>query len=229
MTIKPTTSRTALLTAGLAILVCSSLWAQRFPPPDGWKWVSDDPVHLVDRLSPPAGAFLFGTMAPGWHITTRPGVTLFEPTVTVRGRFVIESESFLFPGTSSAGFGVFAGGTDLESQKPSYTAFLIRRDGSAAVERREAGKSTLVQAWTRHEAIVPHPGGNADVRNVIRVEAEAATVAVVINGTKVFDVARSSAPVDGIVGLRIGPDTDLHVTNLDVTRRLALPRPNREP
>jgi hypothetical protein len=226
MTMRHTTSRTALLTTCLAILVCASLWAQRFPPPDGWKWVSDDPVDLVDRLSPPSGAFLFGTMAPGWHITTRPGVTLFEPTVMVRGRFVIESESFLFPGTSTAGFGVFAGGMDLESRTPSYTAFLIRRDGSAAVERREAGKSTLVLPWTRHEAILPHPGGNADVRNVIRVEADAAAIAVVVNGTKVFEVPRSSAPVDGIVGLRIGPDTDLHVTNLDVTRRLALPRPN---
>jgi hypothetical protein len=223
------TSRTTLLAALLGAAVSTSLWAQKFPPPEGWKWVSDDPVGIVDTLNPPSGAFLFGTMAPGWHITTRPGVTLFEPTVTVRGRFVIESESFLFPGTSSDGFGVFAGGTNLESPSPSYTAFLIRRDGSAAVERREAGKATLVQPWTRHAAILPHPGGTADVRNVIRVEAEAATIVVLVNGTNVFDVPRAAAPVDGIVGLRIGADTDLHVTNLDVTRRLALPRPTRAP
>jgi hypothetical protein len=48
-------------------------------------------------------------------VTSRPGVILFEPTHVSRGRFVVESESVLFPGTSAAGFGVFVGGADLES------------------------------------------------------------------------------------------------------------------
>jgi len=45
-------------------------------------------------------------MAPGWHLTTRPGAIVFLPDYTNRGRFVLESESFRFPGTSPAGFGV---------------------------------------------------------------------------------------------------------------------------
>lgn len=96
----------------------------QFPAPSGWKWVMDA-ARIVSTLDPPEGAWLFGTMAPGWHITTRPGAILFEPNYSSRGRFVVESESFLFPGASNAGFGVFVGGKDLEG-RPSYVAFVVQ-------------------------------------------------------------------------------------------------------
>ena len=46
-----------------------------------------------------------------------------------------------------------------------------------------------------------------------------------MNGVKVAEVPRDAARPDGIVGLRIGANLNLHVTNLDLTHRLALPRP----
>lgn len=214
----------SLITAVAMVLTAVSLMAQKFPPPAGWKWVPDSPVGLVETLDPPSGQFLFGTMAPGWHITTHPGVTLFEPTYSARERFAIESESFIFPGTSLEGFGVFAGGAELESPAARFTAFLIRRDGSAAVARHDAGKVTLVREWTKNAAIKPHPGGDENIGNVIRVEAEADVVSFLVNGTKVLDLPRSAANVDGMIGLRIGANLNLHVTNLDITSRLALPR-----
>jgi hypothetical protein len=227
MTLTRALARPVLL--ALAVVAAANpLGAQKFPAPPGWKWVTDAPVGIVETLSPPEGSFLFGTMAPGWHITTRPGVTLFEPSYVAKGRFALDAESFLFPGTSQEGFGVFAGGRDLDGSMASYTAFLIRRDGSAAVARREAGTTTLVRDWTRHAAIKPHPGGNADAGNVLRVEAEADIISFLVNGTKVLEVPRLAAPVDGVVGLRIGADIDVHVTNLDLTSRLALPRPVRK-
>jgi hypothetical protein len=207
----------------MAVNTAPSL-AQKFPPPASWKWVPDAPVAIVETLDPPEGQFLFGTMAPGWHITTHPGVRLFEPTYSARGRFAIESESFIFPGTSLEGFGVLAGGEELESSAARYTAFVIRRDGSAAVARHDAGKITLVREWTKHAAIKPHPGGNENIGNVIRVEAEADVVSFLVNGTKVLDLPRSAANVDGVIGLRIGANLNLHVTNLDITSHLALPR-----
>lgn len=228
MTLTRPLARTVLLALAVTTAVANPLWAQKFPAPPGWTWVTDAPVGIVETLSPPEGSFLFGTMAPGWHITTRPGVTLFEPSYVAKGRFALDAESFLFPGPSQEGFGVFAGGRDLDGPMASYTAFLIRRDGSVAVTRREAGNTTMVREWTKHEAVKPHPGGNEDVRNVIRVEAEADVVSFLVNGTRVLEVPRQAAPVDGVVGLRIGADIDVHVTNLDLTSRLALPRPVRK-
>jgi hypothetical protein len=161
-------------------------------------------------------------MAPGWHITTRPGVILFEPAYSTRGRFVVESEAFLFPGESAAGFGIFVGGRELEA-KGTYVAFLIRRDGSAAVESADAGRTTALHPWTKAPAVAAGTMAG-EVKNVLRVEAEAAVVTFLVNGQKVAEVPRDGTRFDGVIGLRVGENLNLHVTNLDLTHRLALPR-----
>ena len=199
------------------------LTAQQFPAPPGWKWVTAKDARLVDTLDPAEGSWLFGTMAPGWHITTRPSVILFEPRYTISGRFTVESEAVLFPGTSAAGFGVFVGGADLESQ-PRYAAFLIRRDGSVAIESVDAGRSTLLVNWTKASAVLPGSDAGEPARNVLRVDGEADVVRFSVNGNLVAEVPRKSASFDGIVGLQVGDNLNLHITNLDVTHRLALPR-----
>ena len=145
------------------------------PPVSRACWLELDHGYrrrIVTALDPAEGSWLFGTMAPGWHITTRPAVTLFEPSHSGRGRFALESEIFLFPGPSDAGFGLFIGGRDLES-KGRLVAFLIRRDGSAAVESHDAGRITLLRPWTKAASILPGAATGDDVKNVLRVEAEA--------------------------------------------------------
>jgi hypothetical protein len=206
-------------TAGIAL-------ARQFPAPAGWKWVTDSEARIATTLDPPEGAWLFGTMAPGWHITTRPGVILFEPTYSSRGRFVLASESFLFPGTSMSGFGLFVGGSELDGEA-KYVAFLIRRDGSVTIESRDSGRVTTLHPWTKADAVAPGKS-DGDVKNVLRVEAEAASVTFLVNGQKVAEVPRDGR-FDGVVGLRVGEDLNLHVTNLDLTHRLALPRRTRQP
>jgi hypothetical protein len=215
----------AFLVCNLTILTVVGLGASQFPPPPGWQWITDSDARRVSSLDPPEGGWLFGTMAPGWHVTTGPGAVLFEPSYSARGRFVVESESFLFPGKSDAGFGVIVGGTALDAA-PQYVAFLIRRDGSAAVERVADGRATLLHPWTRAASIAPGTPKDS-VKNVIRVEAEAASAAFFVNGEKVAEVPRSGALFDGVVGLRVGPQLNLHVTNLDLTHRLALPRASK--
>ena len=73
-----------------------------------------------------------------------------------------------------------------------------------------------------------NPGG--DVKNVLRVEAEASTVTFLVNGQKVAEVPREGTRFDGIVGLRVGENLNLHVTNLVIlAHRLALPRRTQQP
>ena len=45
----------------------------------------------------------------------------------------------------------------------------------------------------------------------------------------VAEVPRDGGRFDGIVGLRVGESLNLHVTNLDLTHRLALPRRPKQP
>jgi hypothetical protein len=217
----------AIVVALTVTAAVEAVYARQFPPPDGWKWVTDSEAKIVTTLDPPEGSWMFGTMAPGWHVTTKPGVILFEPSYAGRARFTVESESFLFPGSSPAGFGVFVGGSDL-GEKSRYVAFVIRRDGSAAIEAVEAGKITPLHPWTKTSAVIAGHEKDA-VKNLLRVEAEASTVGFFVNGQKVADVPREKGRFEGTVGLRIGADLNIHVTNLDLTHRLALPRPSKSP
>jgi hypothetical protein len=216
-------TRIAGLGLVLAIFATAGPAARQLSPPAGWKWVTDQRAELTASLDPSEGTWLFGTMAPGWHITTRPGVTLYEPAYAARGRFALESEIFIFPGTSAEGFGIFAGGRDLDSSG-SYVAFLIRRDGSAAIEVVDKGQRTARQAWTKAASVNPGTASGDAIKNVLRVDAEASTVSFSVNGTQVAEIPRDAVQLDGIVGLRIGANLNLHVTNLDLTHRLALPR-----
>jgi hypothetical protein len=51
-------------------------------------------------------------------------------------------------------------------------------------------------------------------------------VRFVVNGERVAAWPRASLAVDGAYGFRIGGGVNLHITNLDVTRRVA-PFPRR--
>jgi hypothetical protein len=157
-------------------------------------------------------------------VTTRPGVLLYHPDHRGRGRFVLESEVFLFPGEAQAEYGVFVGGRDVDSTAgaPAYVAFVLRRDGSAAVVRRSSRGEELVAPWTAHAAILP--GAKDPVKNVLRVDVGAATIDFAVNGQPVLSVPRQSVDADGTVGLRLGPGLNLHVTTFDIAFRLAPPR-----
>lgn len=168
-------------------------------------------------------------MPPGWHITTRPGSILYDPALSARGRFAVGLEVHLFPGTSQEGFGVFLGGENV-STNPSYVAFLIRRDGSAAIERVEGTKRTALVPWARAASVKPHPGGDDTAFNTILVRADVDSIRFDTNGQRVAAIARAGTTIDGAFGIRAGGDLNLHVTNLDVTTRIApAPAPKRAP
>jgi hypothetical protein len=136
--------------------------------------------------------------------------------------FSLESEIFLFAGESADEYGVFLGGQDIEtSGTPDYSAFVLRRDGQAAVLRRRAGQTTALAPWQRHDAIVPGKTGDEPVKNVVKVDLDPASATLWVNGTKVLSVPRTEIRSDGRIGFRIGKDMNLHITTLNVTRRLA--------
>ncbi|MEW6320475.1 MAG: hypothetical protein AB1635_05245 [Acidobacteriota bacterium] len=192
--------------------------------PTGWEWITDTPATRQTERAPGEGKWLFAVMAPGWHITTRPGAVLYEPSYAGRGRYAVEAETFLFPGTSQSGFGLMIGGRDLDGPAPHYTAFLVRRDGSVAVERRAGAQSTMLVEWANGPSVATGPA-DRPIRNLLRVDVEPAAARLLVNGEVVAEVARPAEEFAGQVGLRIGADTDIHVSTLDLTLKMALPRP----
>lgn len=209
-------------------LIPGALAAQLTAPP-GWRWVTDGQARMVGTEKEAAGsadAMWFVQMPPGFHLTMGPGGNLFLPSLTAEGRFELESEFFLFPGSSQEEYGLFLGGRSLDGDQAEWVAFVARRDGSAAVLRRRGGATGVAREWRASSGIVP---GRTDgtARNVLKV-AVGAEVVFSVNGAEVARVARDSVAVDGVVGLRAGRGVNLHVTTFDLTRRIA-PVPARRP
>ena len=158
-------------------------------------------------------------MAPGWHVTTGPAVILWNPATTAKGAYKAETNIHLFKPASehAEAFGLFVGGANLDAENESYTYFMIRNDGQYLVKQR-AGKETKdVIPWTKSPAIKLFDDTSESVANVLTVVATPATVDFLINGTKVASKPRADVTADGIVGLRVNHNLNLHVAKLEVT------------
>lgn len=200
-----------------ALVLASPLHAQKSAP-EHWQWALDSAaqhVTLTDFV--PAGQFGFVAMAPGWHVTMGPGGLLYDTRYFVEKRFSVESRIFLFPGTPSAEYGVFVGGNDLNGAERRWVAFVVRRDGSAAVVRHDKGVTDSVLRWTKHEAV---KGGAEGAANVVQVVVDS-VVTFRVNGAAIATFPRAQLSTDGLYGFRMGKGLNLHVTTLDVSQRLA--------
>jgi hypothetical protein len=160
-------------------------------------------------------------MIPGMHITTGPPVSLIAPGDPAAGRFMVDADLLLFPNSADNGHGVLVGARP-EAQPdrvaPSWIAFLVSGDGKFAVVQRTGGTTTPLVAWTAHDAVVKR--GKDVVTNRLRISVERDSLRFFANGTRVGAIQRGGLPVDGHVGLRIEEGVNLHVTNVDVVRRL---------
>jgi hypothetical protein len=210
-----------MLAAGL-VLTSTWLTAGQKTPGD-WKWRIDGGIGSVtDAAEPKSGEVTFVTMAPGWHVTTGPAALLYHPDLQTKNtdNFAVEAEFFLFPGTSQEEYGIFLGGKHLTPQeRPSYVQFVARRDGMGQIRR---GSGEPIVDWRANDAILPHPGKET-VKNILRVEAGPADIVFSANGKEVARIARAgtNTNLEGYLGLRIGKDINIHISRLDVTRKLA--------
>jgi hypothetical protein len=203
--------RSIRLTLLLTVLATVSLGAQD-KRPDGWR------VRL-DRPGPDSSKVLFETMPPGWHVTTGPAVILWNPATTAKGSYKADANIYLFKPASghAEAFGLFVGGANLDAANESYTYFLIRNDGQYLVKQRVGKDTKDVIPWTKSPAIKLYDGKEESVGNLLSVVAGASTVDFLINGTKVASKPRADIGADGIVGLRVNHNLNLHVSKLEVT------------
>lgn len=201
-----------LLSAMLSTLLVGQAAEGTKPPPDGWQVRADGAAA--------AGKVSFVDMPPGWHITTGPSVILYDPARTATGAYRVRSESFLFdPGTRREGYGLLIGGRGLDGAGQRYTYFLIRRSGEFLIKRRAGQTLSTVRDWTPHDAILQYDarGASQTAKNVLGIDVTAADVVFLVNDREVARVPRAEVDTEGIVGLRVNHQLNLHVSTLEVT------------
>ncbi|UCG84835.1 MAG: hypothetical protein JSW71_12840 [Gemmatimonadota bacterium] len=184
------------------------LLAQELERPADWQVRFDRPT---------SDSVYFVTMTPGWHLTTGPSAIFYNPSTTAAGEYRVSSEIYLFPGDRREGFGLFIGGTDLEGEGQSYLYFLIRKDGRYIVKRRNGVETPTITPWTEHPAIV-RQSGDQQAKNVLEIDVGPERLTFYVNGETVTSIPRGALLTDGVVGLRVNHNLNLHVTSLTITR-----------
>ncbi|MBK6486112.1 MAG: hypothetical protein IPF98_04390 [Gemmatimonadetes bacterium] len=206
--------------AGLLGALAQSASAQQLTTPPEWRWRLDRPAQLVTGEDVPEAAWRFVSMAPGWHITTGPGVVLFHPQERATGRYSLVADFLLFPDPSDSPFGIVFGGTDLQSPNGSSLAVQLRRDGAARIIATAAGVERELVPWQVHSAIKPHSGGGV-VGNRVRVAVGTDSLRLFVNDSATVAVATTGLVTHGQFGMRIGERLNFHITTLDHVRHLA--------
>jgi hypothetical protein len=187
----------------LLLSAAPALYAQGLP--SGW-------MARPDRGD--ASGVHFISMGPGFHVHPGTAAVLYRESDKVTGKFhaVVKFVQTQAP-THPEGYGMFFGGSDLQGPNQQYTYFLVRGDGKYLVKTREGDETSSVVGWTDSDAIVKQDA-DGKCTNTVEIDATGAKVAFKVNGKVVYEMDAPSR--DGIVGLRINHNLDLHLDGFGV-------------
>jgi hypothetical protein len=159
------------------------------------------------------------TMGEGLHVTTGPAIILYRADTKGAGSFhTLATFTQTKPSKHAEGYGLFVGGQDLDGAGQKYVYFLVRQDGSYLIKQREGEKTTdISKGWVPH-ASIKKPEGNGAATLEVDDKREPGTLMFMVNGQKVHQADAKSLPLDGIVGLRVNHNLDVHVEGFDVHR-----------
>ncbi|MGQ0766850.1 MAG: hypothetical protein ACT4OZ_14475 [Gemmatimonadota bacterium] len=187
--------------------------------PAGYQLRLDRSTNASDPDGSPDVKYV--TMGSGHHVTTGPAVVIWKPEQTATGTYTLKGNFRLTrPSGHNNYYGLVFGGAGLADSTQNYLYFLIGQNGTFIVKHR-AGNATThdVQGRTPHAAIKV-PEGTGGSTNALEVRVGADKIDYVVNGTVVHTTPKSgmTARTDGIWGIRVNHQLDVHVDGVAVTK-----------
>jgi len=216
--------RRSLTTLSLLALVAAPLAAQD----------ASDPTHKVAGGALPAGWMgrtdrqtdkltdaKFVAMGPGYHVTSGPAAIYWNPKNVTTGPFtasttVTQTKAPMHP----EAYGLFFAGSNLDKADQSYAYFIVRGDGKFLVNHRAGDQVHKIIPWTENAAVVK-ADANGKATNKLTVDAtKADSIRFLVNGTQVAALPVSQlGNGQGIVGLRVNHNLDVHVGDLTIAKK----------
>lgn len=161
------------------------------------------------------------SMGEGLHVTTGPAIILYRSDTRGSGPFhTLATFTQTKPSEHAEGYGLFVGGQDLDGAAQRYTYFLVRQDGSYLIKRRDGDKTSDVsKGWVPSPA-VKKPEGKGPVTNLLEVDhkRDPSRVVFLVNGQEVYGTDAKGMALDGVVGIRMNHNLEVHIEGFDVHR-----------
>ncbi len=198
----------------LTVLAAVAVAAQT---PAGWKQRLDRSTSASDPDA--AGTVKFVTMGKGFHATNPQAAVYWNPANTATGNYTVKGSFRLVkPSSHTNYYGLVFGGSGLEAASQSYIYFMVAQDGSWMLKRRDGDASSPNIAPRTENAAVRKPGPDGSSTNDLEVRVLADKIDYVVNGTVVHSTPKTgmTAKTDGIAGIRINHQLEVHVDNFAV-------------
>lgn len=188
----------------------------------GWQARLDRPTAKVTDLK-------FVSMGPGFHVTSGPAAIYWNPATTTAK---VGSKGYTVKGTFTQtkapmhpeAYGVFVMGNDLAGDNQNYTYFLVRGDGKFLINHRYHDQVHKLVNWTDNAA-VKKADADGKATNEVAIDVGPETTTFWVNGTQVHSVPskeivgdEKNVSLDGIAGIRVNHNLDVHVGSFAVTQ-----------
>lgn len=200
----------------MALLVAAPLAAQ---VPAGWQMRVDQSTNPADPDDVPEVKFV--TMGSGYHVTTGPAVTLWNPSNTASGQYTLKGTFTLTkPSGHRNSYGLVFGGGNLDGPRQNYLYFLVDQEGSIIVKHRAGNETTHDLLARQVHAAVKKPDESGRSTNALEVRVGADKIDFVVNGQVVHSQPKQgmASRTDGVWGVRVNHLLDVHIADLGVSQ-----------
>jgi hypothetical protein len=185
--------------------------------PAGWSIRLDE----KDKTRFTANDTKFVVMGAGYHVTSGPAALYYNAANQPTGAFTAMATF----GQRTApmhpeGYGVFIGGSKIETPEQQYFYFLVRGDGKYFLAHRAGNDVHKIVDWTEDAAINKQNEAGA-TRNAVAMQVTADSVHMLANGKRVKSFAKSELHgfnTDGQVGVRVNHNLDVHIGTFEVKK-----------
>jgi len=176
--------------------------------PAGWSGRTDKPSQKIEDAK-------FVTMGSGYHVTSGPAAIYWNDKSMTKGPY---TASATFRQTKKPehpeAYGMFFGGSKLNTPDQSYFYVLVRGDGKVLLNHRAGADVHKLMDWTEVAAAKKEDASGV-ATNTISIDASKPdSVRLMLNGVKVAAVPGAQ---DGAVGLRVNHNLDVHISDFKIT------------
>ena len=178
------------------------------------------------RVDPRAGSGAppkFVAMGSGWHATSGSRAIYWRAGDVAKGNYKVDATFTLSkaPGHAEA-YGIVFAGKDLTTPKQNYMYFTLGGNGTYLIKHRAGDADSeihTIQDWTASDAIAKADASGKST-DKLSVVVGAQKVQYLINGKEVYSMDRANIPggADGIAGIRVSHNLDVHISEFKITK-----------